>query len=218
MSTSYESVCEELDSIALTYLTKLNEYTHQWKDTSNEFQQAYLDLAHAKYTMGARTISHYSYDERMKASLQVELEEDSDQLVLKKVEPSQKPQEKDSNKTDKEGLRKRHEPPKRKNSDWVQIDEKSSLSSDNDEIELDEKKNKKIKKNGDPLYWFGLFVSPSLRSSQTHFKTAAEQLIHQVNRINELKSLEKRYQELQEEKIILQLKKTKIQEIGRAHV
>lgn len=55
----------------------------------------------------------------------------------------------------------------------MQIDEKSSLSSDNDEIELDEKKNKKIKKNGDPLYWFGLFVSPSLRNSQTHFKTGS---------------------------------------------
>ncbi|KAI8079139.1 hypothetical protein BDF21DRAFT_340362 [Thamnidium elegans] len=68
---TYESICEELDTLALDYLTVLNEYTHAWKNTGNEFQQGFLDLAHAKYTMGARTISHYSYDERMKALLQV---------------------------------------------------------------------------------------------------------------------------------------------------
>lgn len=88
-------------------------------------------------------------------------------MTLKQVSP----QKQKDTKLKEEGLRKRHEPPKKKNSDWVQIDEKSSASSDNDEIELDEKKNKKIKKNGDPLYWFGLLVSPSLRNSQAHFKT-----------------------------------------------
>jgi hypothetical protein len=74
---------------------------------------------------------------------------------------------------EKERLRKRHEPVKKKNSEWVQITEDiSSLSDDKDDIELDEKKNKKkIKKGGDPLYWFGLFVSPSLRNSQDHFKS-----------------------------------------------
>lgn len=108
-----------------------------------------------------------------------------------------------------EGLRKRHEPVKKKNSEWVQTEDNSF--SDNDDIELDEKKNKKkIKKSGDPLHWFGLFVSPSLRTSQDHFKTATEQLIHQVNRVNQLKYIEKRYHELQEEKLILKLKQTTI--------
>lgn len=36
---TYESVCEELDSLALSYFNILNEYTHQWKDTGSEFQQ-----------------------------------------------------------------------------------------------------------------------------------------------------------------------------------
>jgi hypothetical protein len=37
-------------------------------------------------------------------------------------------------------------------------------------------------------------------------KIAAEQLIHQVNRIHELESMEKRYNELQEEKLAIKLK------------
>ncbi|KAG2203277.1 hypothetical protein INT47_000197 [Mucor saturninus] len=200
---TYESVCEELDGLALSYLNILNEYTHQWKDAGNEFQQGFLDLAHAKYTMGARTISHYSYDERMKALLQVEIE-DSNDITLKHVLP---PIKVPDNKN--EGLRKRHESAKKKNSEWVQTEDNSF--SDNDDIELDEKKNKKkIKKSGDPLHWFGLFVSPSLRTSQDHFKTATEQLIHQVNRVNQLKYIEKRYHELQEEKLVLKLKQTTI--------
>ncbi|GAA5810211.1 hypothetical protein MFLAVUS_003630 [Mucor flavus] len=200
---TYESICEELDTLALDYLTILNEYTHAWKNTGNEFQQGFLDLAHAKYTMGARTISHYSYDERMKALLQVEIE-DSNSIQIKHVLPPIKVEKKKE-----QGLRKRHEPEKKKNSEWVQTEDNSL--SDKDEIELDEKKNKKkIKKSGDPLHWFGLFVSPSLRTSQDHFKTATEQLILQVNRTNELKRIEKRYHELQEEKLVLKLKKTTI--------
>jgi hypothetical protein len=39
MTSSYESICEELDSLAVLYLTKLNEYSHEWKNTANEIQQ-----------------------------------------------------------------------------------------------------------------------------------------------------------------------------------
>lgn len=39
LNMTFESICEELDSLALSYLNLLNEYTHQWKDTGNEFQQ-----------------------------------------------------------------------------------------------------------------------------------------------------------------------------------
>lgn len=80
----------------------------------------------------------------------------------------------------KDGLRKRnvHEPEKKKNSEWVAVDEKKP-QSDKDDIELDEKKNKKkIKKSGDPLHWFGLFVSPSLRTSQEHFKSGKRSRVH----------------------------------------
>ena len=98
---------------------------------------------------------------------------------------------------------------------------------------MDEKKNKKkIKKSGDPLHWFGLFVSPSLRTTQEHFKSGkmnnkalsmrmliyiymylvTEQLVNQVNRIHELQSMEKRYHQLQEEKLSIKLKETMLQQ------
>lgn len=38
-SNNYESVCEELDSLSISYLTKLNEYTQQWKETGSQFQK-----------------------------------------------------------------------------------------------------------------------------------------------------------------------------------
>ncbi|KAI8973012.1 hypothetical protein BDB01DRAFT_729728 [Pilobolus umbonatus] len=69
--SQYEIVCEELDDLTISYLNKLSEYTQQWTETSREFQEGYMDLAHAKYTMGTTTVSRYSYDKRMKASLQV---------------------------------------------------------------------------------------------------------------------------------------------------
>ncbi|KAG2211547.1 hypothetical protein INT46_006563 [Mucor plumbeus] len=208
-SNNYESICEELDSLSISYLTKLNEYTQQWKETGNQFQKGFLDLAHAKYTMGARTISHFSYDERMKAILQVEID-DQDKIHSKTLTPPVKSKQ---TLDKKEGLRKRniHEPEKKKNSEWVAVEDKPQ--NDNDDIELDEKKNKKkIKKSCDPLHWFGLFVSPSLRTTQEHFKSVTEQLVNQVNRIHELESMEKRYHQLQEEKLSIKLKDTMLQQ------
>jgi hypothetical protein len=75
-------------------------------------------------------------------------------------------------------LRKRniHEPEKRKNSEWV-----AAESDNKEDIELDEKKNqKKIKKSRDPLHWFGLFVSPSLRTTQDHFKTGKKKKLYNM--------------------------------------
>ncbi|KAI8975480.1 hypothetical protein BDF20DRAFT_878971 [Mycotypha africana] len=71
MHSKYEVICEELDVVTITYFAKLYEYTQTWKEAANQLQQGFMDLAHAKYTMGSHRISQYSYDERMKAALQV---------------------------------------------------------------------------------------------------------------------------------------------------
>lgn len=44
MNNSYESICQELDSLAVLYLTKLNEYTHEWKYTANDFKQVQFEM------------------------------------------------------------------------------------------------------------------------------------------------------------------------------
>lgn len=86
--TTLDAVCKELDALALDYLQKIDEYTQLWRHTSSTLQQVFiyilsvafadkrsikgfLQLAHAKYTMGSNTISKCSYDERMKAQIRV---------------------------------------------------------------------------------------------------------------------------------------------------
>lgn len=90
--------------------------------------------------------------------------DDQEQIHSKTVPPSPIPKPKEEPKLRKRNI---HEPEKKKNSEWV-----AAESDNKEDIELDEKKNqKKIKKSGDPLHWFGLFVSPSLRTTQDHFKS-----------------------------------------------
>lgn len=72
------------------------------------------------------------------------------------------------------GIRQRHTK-KQENSEWIQ-DENLRDSAEREEYEMNEKRptlngRKKATGKRDPLHWFGLLVSPSLRFSQDHFKT-----------------------------------------------
>lgn len=60
---------------------------------------------------------------------------------------------------------------------------------------------KKKERKRDPIYWFGLFVSPSLYKSQDKFKKSIESLIEQMNKMKRLEEIEKRYKELIKEKV-----------------
>lgn len=40
-SSNYKAVCQELDALSIAYLTKLNEYSQQWKETGSQFQKVY---------------------------------------------------------------------------------------------------------------------------------------------------------------------------------
>ncbi|ORZ07596.1 hypothetical protein BCR42DRAFT_425833 [Absidia repens] len=192
---SLDLVCKELDQLALTYLYKLNRYTQARTITTSELQKGFLGLAHAKYTMGAKTISHFSYDERMKAQVQLKVDYSAKSpytmthIPSETLEPS----------TKTKGLRQRIE----KESEWMQKDPDDV--AENEEFEMDEKKPLKkgrriIKAIGNPLHWFGLLVSPSLRTSQDHFQTATTHLIDLANMIHDLQIMEQQYQALQDKK------------------
>lgn len=67
----------------------------------------------------------------------------------------------------------------RPTSEWVQ-DKGLKDTANRNEFEMNEKRplqrtvngsSRKVTNRRDPLHWFGLLVSPSLRSSQDHFKT-----------------------------------------------
>ncbi|KAI9316647.1 hypothetical protein BX666DRAFT_1945451 [Dichotomocladium elegans] len=194
-----DKLCKDLDAIALKYLSKLEEYTQNWQITSRQLQQGFMHLAHAKYTMGPTTISPCSYDERMKAQTRVT-------VTGQQVMPLEIPPPESSN-TSSSGIRLR-QPQLRRNrhhNPW-RHDNYQRDSADHNEFEMDEKLNR-IHKNAthsrDPLHWFGLLVSPSLRTSQDHFKIATHRLIEQVNFIHELDALEVRYRKLEQQKLSL---------------
>lgn len=67
-------------------------------------------------------------------------------------------------------------------------------------MKKEEEEEKKKERKRDPIYWFGLFVSPSLYKSQDKFKKSIESLIEQVNKMKRLEEIEKRYKELIKEK------------------
>ncbi|CAO3632454.1 unnamed protein product [Cunninghamella blakesleeana] len=174
-----------------------------------------MDLAHAKYTMGAKTISHYSYDERMKAKLQIKINSQNDQPfeMITPPPPTEEETAKKKESKNKEGLRqrkestinkKKHDNNNSNESEWMQKDPNDI--TEKEEYEMDEKKPKKkekrniIKASNDPLHWFGLLVSPSLRTSQAHFKSATTQLIEIINLVHELDKLEEEYIHLEQKK------------------
>ncbi|KAI9271971.1 hypothetical protein BY458DRAFT_509045 [Sporodiniella umbellata] len=68
MSEDYEAICEQLNALTISYLSKMNDYSEHCKESSKCFQKGFVDLAHAKYAMGTQVISHYSYDKRMRAN------------------------------------------------------------------------------------------------------------------------------------------------------
>ncbi|CAO3595747.1 unnamed protein product [Absidia cylindrospora] len=193
---SLDSICKELDQLTLTYIYKLNRYTQARTASAGELQKGFLGLAHAKYTMGAKTISHFSYNERMKAQVQLKVDYTAKSPYTMTHIPSDTLEQ--STKT--QGLlRQRIE----KESEWMQKDPDDV--AENEEFEMDEKKPLKkvtrvIKAIGNPLHWFGLLVSPSLRTSQDHFQTATTHLIDLANMIHDLQTMEQQYQALQDEK------------------
>ncbi|KAI8081542.1 uncharacterized protein BX664DRAFT_195937 [Halteromyces radiatus] len=79
--------------------------------------------------------------------------------------------------------------------------------TEKEEYEMDEKKptnkkkgNKVNKVNGNPLHWFGVLVSPSLRTSQEHFQTALTHLIDMANLVHDIENLEQQYKALKKDK------------------
>ncbi|ORY92332.1 hypothetical protein BCR43DRAFT_527584, partial [Syncephalastrum racemosum] len=208
-----DAVCKELDTLALDYLQKIDEYTQLWKHTSSTLQKGFLQLAHAKYTMGSSTISKCSYDERMKAQIRVDLtcsskvklvrhdgnESDTNDKNRTSIRTNGKNSSSTSlnhpknNNNGTTVMRRRGQNDNKNNNDiddnrhtndrptseWVQ-DKRLKDTADRDEFEMNEKRplqrtsndsSRKVTNRRDPLHWFGLLVSPSLRSSQDHFKS-----------------------------------------------
>ncbi|SAM04708.1 hypothetical protein [Absidia glauca] len=194
-----ESVCRELDDLTLLYLSKLNQYTQSRTTTTHTLEKGFLDLAHAKYTMGAKTISHLSYDERMKAQVELSVDRGSSSTYTL-TRPSAEVSAEDSEAVtsdDDQGLRQRKGTTKGQQKDSEEDDAKEHKA---DKPDSAKKEKKAAKTNHNPLHWFGLLVSPSLRTSQGHFQIATTHLVDLANLVHDLDTLDQQYEGLKNEK------------------
>ncbi|ORZ09468.1 hypothetical protein BCR42DRAFT_381539 [Absidia repens] len=188
-----DQVCSELDQLTLDYLSKINQYTLDRTSTSGEVQKGFLDLAHAKYTMGTKTISRFSYDERMKAQVQLKVDHNNNTpYTMTRLSPEIL--ELESKTTEEAQLRQRKEDKSK------QGNRDSDSEKEKDDGTKDKVEKKTAKTNGNPLHWFGFLVSSSLRTSQNHFQTAITHYIDLANLIHELEIMEQQYQYLKKKK------------------
>ncbi|KAM3588558.1 hypothetical protein VKS41_001000 [Umbelopsis sp. WA50703] len=169
--------------------------------------------------MGASKLSRYSYDERMKSIFNVDIDEAKNEEhavysirnIIFKEEDSEKENELDEKhiSEDLNKLSLRHQAKDLTEADVLNSspktnnDEKTDQNVEKDsdaKVSFKSSKEKKRAIDRDPLHWFGLLVSPSLRISQQHFKTVVSRCIQQANLEYKLANLESQYNTLQQEK------------------
>ncbi|RUS19427.1 hypothetical protein BC937DRAFT_87500 [Endogone sp. FLAS-F59071] len=186
-------IASRLDDLFLEYLDLVGDYVEQWKTVEKAMNQGFLDLAHAKYTMGTSKIGRLSYDQRTKAKSRVIIDPTNithpfsltltSSTTASTYAPDPNPLE--------FGLRKRTT-----TKDPTPSSDDSPPSSD-----VSPPSSKATSPGDrDPLHWFGVLVSPSLRSAQGHFKQILPDVIEQSNARARILQLESRIKELKEEK------------------
>ncbi|OUM65320.1 hypothetical protein PIROE2DRAFT_60115 [Piromyces sp. E2] len=146
---------EKLDAIdnCLFELLELVENFNEIRIKSNkELSSGYFNLAKSKYSLGAGTFTSLSYDKRMTCGAKITCEKEEEKELVqyklggemyeKKVKSSEQKSENESN------LKNRNNEEK----------------TEKEETQVEEIKFR------NPIYWYGVLVPQSLRSSQKDFK------------------------------------------------
>ncbi|RIA86787.1 hypothetical protein C1645_696644 [Glomus cerebriforme] len=63
-----DEICSTLDNVLFEYLNLISKYQENWQQISKDLEGGFLQLAHAKYTMGPGRLSQDQYDGRMQAA------------------------------------------------------------------------------------------------------------------------------------------------------
>lgn len=210
MEKQLEEICSRLDEALLEYLNLISNYQENWQQISKDLEGAFMQLAHAKYTMGPGRLTQDQYDGRMQAATRILI---SQNLGVEEEKKHYNHQfslisgylENDENIIDE--------------SESSQIIDSSSTLRRRNVKELETKtdntaktdKPQKKKIIRDPLHWFGLLVPPSLRDSQKHFKQGLVNMVNLLNLRNEILEKEAQYKIMKQEKekIMQELSKSK---------
>ncbi|GAB5588680.1 hypothetical protein Unana1_03580 [Umbelopsis nana] len=222
MNDQLKSVCEDLDNLAIEYITEADSIAKLKQNVGNVMTKGFFDLSQAKYIMGTNKLSRYSYDERMKSLYKIDIttekKDDNNIFAINKVEFKEEADEEKRENAEENvseqlnnlSLRKRigaqesHDGgaiPEMENKDDGR-DHKSDANSKSGKADkpVTNKAHEKRPVNRNPLYWFGVLVPPSLRTSQQHFKTVVSYAVEEANLLHKLSALEAQYQALQNRK------------------
>ncbi|KAJ3396535.1 hypothetical protein HDU92_002715 [Lobulomyces angularis] len=205
----------KLNSMYVDLLDLIDQYQAlqlQIKDNQNE---AFFNLALAKLSMGTQnSITSLQYDKReLKPSSVVKYSKNSFQLLLNAAQYSDDEREEDDNenlkitKTEESdfGLRKRINHNK-VYLGVMEVNDSCNNCSSEEEEKLKKKIVKEKKKRNDPLNWFGILISNSLRESQKEFKNSLSLIIELANCSLKINNLKEEYVNLLAEFEHMQLK------------
>ncbi|KAI9101311.1 hypothetical protein DFS34DRAFT_648188 [Phlyctochytrium arcticum] len=175
--------------------------------SAKRLSQAFFDLAQTKYVLGPERVGAMAYDGRMQALKQIVIGEDG-QISVCKTTSASNSSTLPKSETDIHNLSDtlasttlRQRVPKVKvdsdtestesKPDEQQSSKKSEDAAETNSKDVKEENGKKTKRNANPLQWFAPLPPASLRSAQTHFDRALEDLIELGNVSREINKLTK---------------------------
>ncbi|CAG8585138.1 1201_t:CDS:2 [Acaulospora morrowiae] len=185
-----DEICAKLDTVLTEYLGLISTFQEEWKKIGKELEGGFLQMAHAKYTMGPGRISQDQYDGRMQAFTRVLISQEEGGSV--------------NNTSGATNFQYTLTSGQLEISKGISNDSNNSSSPlrrraiESGEIVTDKPTKKRVLR--DPLNWFGVLVPSSLRESQRHFKQGFSGMINIINLRGEIIKKEVEYQTLKREK------------------
>lgn len=201
----YSEVCELLDTIALEYLTTLEEILQYTSELEKTVRNGYWFMSKARSIMGNKAVSELQIpvDKKMTSVIQVDVEETelfSAQVpgiaaILKNEYKKFAMKNSCENELDLEKYGMRRRKNEAENMDAAETLASECGTSNNDNSKSTPK-SVEIEKPEDTIKWFGILVPQSLRQSQTVFKSALEMTVELTNKKSKLEALRAQYAQL----------------------
>lgn len=203
ISTTMESLCEQLDSALLEYFDTLEQFYQCQATLEQTLKAGNLHMSRARYIRGTVSISQCKITEKeMQASVHVSVSNETTPTSAgkDKIEPTFVLMTSES-----ENL-------KQPSSDAPRRRQKDTENEDTSQTEVvtDENKTECGTLSKDPLHWFGVLVPQALRYSQKNYKSAVEQCVELANLQSRIQQIQTTYKNLLHKKNLLAFDKLKI--------
>ncbi|KAF7125200.1 hypothetical protein CNMCM5793_001309 [Aspergillus hiratsukae] len=188
-----------LDHSLEKYLLLLDQHQKLQTDLAKQLSSGFFSLAHANYTCppGRRYGADY-YDERMKAIRKMTIRSppcpEKEEIVNGAEDAPQ------IFAIDKTTNNKRVEEPETSKAEEADDSEVDNTREVDASATSDSDSSKERSRFSDPLHWYGILVSPSLRSAQRSFTEAVEQYLPKLaSVVVEMRTVEREVERLRSE-------------------